>query len=193
MILSAQSVRLRCTLLRSSAHSREDVDHACRMTATGEQRLMIVPFRERTPGPGGVSHGLSAAGYDVRIAEDVELWHGQFVLASTMERFAMPLDVMGIVHDKSTWARKGLAVQNTVIEPGWCGYLTLELTNHGSQEGGHPSYFPAVPVCLSRGDGIAQIVFHQLDHPTHQPYAAGDKYQDQAAGPQPAILTRSTP
>jgi dCTP deaminase len=39
---------------------------------------------------------------------------------------------MGIVHDKSTWARRGLVVQNTVIEPGWHGYqTTIELTNHG--------------------------------------------------------------
>ena len=34
---------------------------------------------------------------------------------------------MGIVHDKSTWARRGLVVQNTVIEPGWHGYLTIEV------------------------------------------------------------------
>lgn len=185
MILSAQSVRLRCTLERSAAHSREDQDRAWQMAAKDPALMsrvalpMISPFCERTPGPSGVSHGLSAAGYDVRIAEEVRLIAGGFALASTMEQFAMPLDVMGIVHDKSTWARQGLAVQNTVIEPEWCGYLTLELSLHGPE-----GRF----LWLRPGDGIAQIVFHQLDHPTHQPYAAGDKYQNQAAGPQPAIL-----
>ena len=69
----------------------------------------------------GVSYGVSSAGYDVRIAQDVLLWPGRFVLASTIEKFCMPDDLIGIVHDKSTWARRGVAVQNTVIEPGWNG------------------------------------------------------------------------
>jgi dCTP deaminase len=70
--------------------------------------------------------------YDVRITCcDAVISPGQFMLAATIERFQMPDDLMGIVHDKSTWARRGLVVQNTVIAPGWHGYLTLELTNHG--------------------------------------------------------------
>lgn len=141
----------------------------------------------------GVSYGLSPAGYDIRlddincplkvyrdnkiIKENVIGWNihpGNFVLASAMEEFNMPNDVMGIVHDKSSLARLGLAVQNTVIEPGWRGYLTLELTNHSGNI-----------ITLKRGCGIAQVVFHRLEESTIYPYSG--KYQDQAPGPQPAI------
>jgi len=122
----------------------------------------------------GCSFGLSACGYDVRLDQDVTLWPGDFGLASTMERFRMHDDVVGIVHDKSTWARRGIAVQNTVLEPGWEGYLTLELTNHG----------PEI-IRLTAGTPIAQILFHRLDEPTEQPYGNG-KYQSQPRGPQPA-------
>ena len=85
----------------------------------------------------------------------------------------MPNDVMGVVHDKSSWARRGLTVQNTVIEPGWRGYLTLELVYHGEGE-----------LILCYEDPIAQIVFHRLDEITDQPYTG--KYQNQAYGPQEA-------
>jgi dCTP deaminase len=88
----------------------------------------VSPFSERTV-HNGMTFGLGPAGYDVRIAERVDLGV-QSVLASTLERFEMPDDVLGQVCDKSTWARRGVAVQNTIIEPGWRGYLTLELTNH---------------------------------------------------------------
>jgi dCTP deaminase len=98
-----------------------------------------------------------------------------FQLASTVEEFDMPETLMAIVHDKSTWARKGLAVQNTVIEPGWRGFLTLELTNHSNKV-----------ILVTKGTPIAQIVFHQLVEATEQPYEG--RYQDQASGPQPARL-----
>jgi dCTP deaminase len=134
----------------------------------------------------GCSFGLSACGYDVRLDQDVELWpqyedpevwpfRKSFVLASTMERFRMHNDVVGIVHDKSTWARRGIAVQNTVIEPGWCGYLTLEITNHG----------PEV-VQMAAGTPIAQVLFHQLDEATERPYPETGKYQNQERGAQSA-------
>jgi len=116
----------------------------------------------------GTSFGLSLCGYDIRIRETVDLDRGGFALASTLERFDMPKHVVGVVHDKSTWARRGLAVQNTVIEPGWRGYLTLELTAHLS--GLH----------IPTGAPIAQILFHQIDQPT-EGYAG--KYQDQPPRP----------
>lgn len=134
----------------------------------------VTPFHERTM-LRGMTYGLGPAGYDVRIAETIDLEPGTFMLASTIERFTMPDDLMAIVHDKSTWARRGLTVQNTVIEPGWRGYLTLELALHG-QSG----------LWINRGDPIAQIVFHRLEAPTDSPY--GGKYQDQEAGPQPARI-----
>lgn len=124
----------------------------------------------------GMTYGMSSCGYDCRVAENVKLGLGMasFMLASTMEEFDMPIDLVGIVHDKSSWARKGVAVQNTVIEPYWKGFLTLELTNHSSSV-----------ISIPAGSPICQIVFHKLDEPTILPYQG--KYQHQKAGPQPAI------
>lgn len=138
---------------------------------------ILTPFDERTRAH-GLTYGLGPAGYDVRVAENINLSPTTtFALASTIERFVMPTDVLGVVHDKSTWARKGLAIQNTVIEPGWQGYLTLELSLHTQD-------FLHIPA----GCPIAQIIFHWLDTATEQPYAG--KYQNQPAGPQPALLER---
>jgi dCTP deaminase len=133
----------------------------------------VSPFCERTR-YNGMTFGLGPAGYDVRIAETVVVG-AKFVLASTLERFDMPTDLLGQVTDKSTWARRGVAVQNTIIEPGWRGYLTVELTNHGGE-----------PIEIQAGNPIAQIIFFRLEVPTERPYQG--KYQDQEAGPQPARL-----
>lgn len=141
------------------------------------RRLKILtPFEEKGS-QNGMSYGLSAAGYDLRLqlymAQEVRLKKGDFLLVASKEHFIMPGHVMGIVHDKSTWARKGMCVQNTVIEPGWRGYLTLELTNHGKDE-----------LVLHNGDPIAQVVFHYVDKEVEKPY--NGKYQDQEPGPQEA-------
>lgn len=148
----------------------------------------------------GVSYGLGEAGYDIRIKQQVnfssvrgkpivlvtEVNHqhetvgattqngGRFTLASAIEEFQMPEHLMGIVHDKSTWARRGLSVFNTVIEPGWKGFLTLELVYHGST----PLHIPA-------GAGIAQVVFHELKCTA----AYNGKYQNQENKPVPAKST----
>ncbi|MGA0178872.1 MAG: dCTP deaminase [Burkholderiaceae bacterium] len=123
----------------------------------------------------GVSHGLSEAGYDVRIKQEVLLTpEHRFTLASTLERFNMPNTLVGVVHDKSTWARQGLSVLNTVIEPGWRGWLTLELVYHGNE-----------PLVIPAGAGIAQVLFYKLAQKAH--YAAG-KYQDQPDHPVAAQL-----
>lgn len=141
-----------------------------------------LPRTEVTVGDQTYTYGVSPAGYDLRLdtmrgplttSGNWVLLPGQFVLASAIEEFDMPDDLLGVVHDKSSWARRGLAVQNTVIEPGWRGFLTLELTNHSK-----------VPLTLEKGVGICQVIFHQLDAPTSQPYRG--KYQDQQAGPQVA-------
>jgi dCTP deaminase len=136
------------------------------------------PFVERTVLE-GMSYGLSACGYDIRINDGCFLGaanqrlHPSFILGSSVERFRLPPYLVGIVHDKSTWARLGLAVQNTVIEPGWEGYLTLELTNH-SRRG----------ITIRPGSPIAQVIFHILDEETEFPYSG--KYQNQEKGPQAA-------
>lgn len=144
----------------------------------------------------GVSHGLAEVGYDIRLKQDVRFkkgkvscydpaahhpdfcpfFHeGHFTIASAMEEFQMPGDLMGIVHDKSTWARHGLSVFNTVIEPGWKGFLTLELVYHGQKD----LFIPA-------GSGIAQVVFHRVKHPA----SYEGKYQNQADMPVSAILDK---
>lgn len=126
----------------------------------------------------GLTFGCGPAGYDIRIAESLLMWPGRYALASTIERFTMPDDVLGIVHDKSTWARLGLTVQNTVIEPGWRGFaLTLELSLHALRF-----------IRLRAGMPIAQVVFHRLEAPTDRPYSG--RYQNQACGPQPARWER---
>ena len=136
----------------------------------------------------GTRYGLVEAGFDIRIRQEIifkpdmamgptievdgHLEHGRFTLASAIEEFDMPTDLVGVVHDKSTWARQGLSVFNTVIEPGWKGFLTLELVYHG-ENGLH----------IPAGSGIAQVLFHQA-----MVRAAYDgKYQNQADKPVPAI------
>lgn len=137
---------------------------------------------------GSVSHGLGEAGYDIRIKQDIRFkrvlglfpfhkigdgrWKlGSFTLASAIEEFEMPPNLVGIVHDKSSWARRSLSVFNTVIEPGWKGFLTLELVYHGQE----PLHIPA-------GSGIAQVIFHE----TLMTAMYNGKYQNQEDQPVPA-------
>ena len=125
----------------------------------------------------GVSFGLSEAGYDIRIAQAVTLHPlKRFTLASTYEYFDMPTDLVGVVHDKSTWARRGLSVFNTVIEPAWRGWLTLELVYHGWGV-----------LRIPEGAGIAQVIFHQIIEPA----AYSGKYQDQPNRPVGAIKSEN--
>lgn len=161
------------------------------MIINGSTLLANGPILEmvhsKTSGPGGTSYGLGEAGYDIRIKQDVHFRPNEFVqfqmdvkvddevtratrftLASAMEEFDMPANMCGIVHDKSTWARRGLSVFNTVVEPGWRGFLTLELVYHGKDE-----------LIIPAGAGIAQVIFHQLLN--HEVYTG--KYQDQPDQP----------
>lgn len=130
------------------------------------EQVPLLPLLERTVHECGMTYGLSACGYDIRIKQGLTLHPGDFALASTVERFAIPNTMMGVLHDKSTLARLGLSVFNTVAEPGWEGYLTLELKNQGTK-----------PIKLVEGQPIAQMVFRWLDRPTDLPY--GGKYQSQ--------------
>lgn len=107
------------------------------------------------------------------------MWRGRCVLASTREHFTMPNDYGAQVLDKSSWARKFVFVQNTWIDPGWSGYLTLEITCD--------SWWPRI---IRLGDPIAQIVLFKLDEPTERPY--NGKYQSQRRGPVLPIKERRT-
>ncbi len=142
------------------------------MIINGTALLLAAPIKDMLAEKvkhNGVSHGLAEAGYDIRIKQDVTMTDGhRFTLASAIEEFDMPDNLVGIVHDKSTWARRGLSVFNTVIEPGWKGFLTLELVYHGR----HPLYIP-------EGSGIAQVVFHR----TVERASYDGKYQNQPDHP----------
>lgn len=118
----------------------------------------------------GNSGGLGPCGYDITLREAINVNPHGFQLVSAVERFAMPDNVVGRVCDKSSLARRAVAVQNTIIEPGWSGYLTLEVTNHGNGI-----------LVMPSGAAIAQVIFEFLDEPTELPYRG--KYQNQVAGP----------
>jgi dCTP deaminase len=141
----------------------------------------------------GVTHGLTECGVDIRIKQSIvfsqaggkrvvyftdesnvpEFSEGRFCLASSIEEFQMPNNLMAVVHDKSSWARQGLSVFNSCIEPGWNGFLTIELVYHGNGE-----------LIIPAGSGIAQVIFHDLTEPAK--YTG--KYQGQADRPVAAIL-----
>lgn len=93
--------------------------------------------------------------------------HG-FVLGHTMEYIRMPPNWTALVKDKSTYARCGLSLQNTVIEAGWEGQITLELHNMLNK-----------PLRVHVGQGIAQLLFFESD-PCLMTYAdRAGKYQGQ--------------
>ena len=157
----------------------------------GKTLLAKAPIRGMVPRKlkaHGTSYGLGEAGFDIRIKQEVvfkpmamgpEVWidgqpeYGRFCLASAIEEFDMPADLVGVVHDKSTWARQGLSVFNTVIEPGWKGFLTLELVFHGNKD-----------VVIPAGAGIAQVIFTSLAHDA----SYEGKYQHQADMPVPSVF-----
>lgn len=136
---------------------------------------VVEPFCERSTFDWNgmkLSYGLGFGSYDVRLDQELRITrHDGMVLASTFEKFKMPGYMLGIVHDKSSLVRLGLTVQNTLIDPGWRGFLTLELLYHNSGF-----------VRLKKGMPIAQIAFHYVEGGR----AYEGKYQDQEEGPQGA-------
>ena len=116
------------------------------------------------------SYGLTECGYDIRLNQDIWLFpFRSFVLGSSMECFDMPEKLMGRVLNKSTWARRGIdASMTTNIEPGWKGYLTIEL-----------SYRGIIPIRIPKGAGICQIIFEEIAE--DRTYSG--KYQDQPNEP----------
>jgi len=144
------------------------------LTPEGD-RPMVEPYVGRTVHETGLSYGESYGGYDVRIKQNRSLTQGEFCTASTVENFAIPNDVMAFVLDKSTLARQGISLLNTCLEPGWTGFLTLEIVCHARG-----------PVLLRAGQPIAQIVFQQMMAPPERSYAG--KYQNQADEPVDAIF-----
>lgn len=146
-VLSAQSIRRLCL---------------------GEKPL-ISPFVERGVA-NGCSYGLSACTYDCRISQDITLQPLFNVLVSTIERFCLPTNICGSVFDKSSLARLSVSAFNTHLDPGWEGWLTVELVNFGDET-----------VRFVAGDPVCQVKFEWLDEETELPYRG--KYQNQENRP----------
>jgi len=158
---------------------------------------MIKPFLSMQVGK--PSFGLGSFGYDLRLGsnfllasridiiadpidydknlcrvlkrEDEFILHpGHHVLTESVETFNMPEDVCGVCWGKSSYARCGLLVNVTPLEPGWKGILTLELANVSPN-----------PIRLHVRKGIAQVVFFRGDRPdrTYTEKESGGIYQHQ--------------
>src|SRR3954453_2962658 len=98
---------------------------------------------------------------------------GEFVLGSTLERGALPDDLVARLEGKSSLGRLGLLIHSTagVIDPGWDGHVTLELSNVAH-----------LPITIYPGMKIGQISFGQMTEPATPPYgseAIGSKYKGQ--------------
>lgn len=144
------------------------------MILSGEEikaRKIITPHCGRTI-LDGMSFGQSMAGYDIRLKERTYLNPNvpsqRFALGSSLEHFTVPSNVIGMVKDKSTWARRGLCVLNGILEPEWEGHLTLELACVGKDV-----------LLIPKGSPIAQVIFYET-MPTH---GYSGKYQHQVGAP----------
>jgi dCTP deaminase len=116
---------------------------------------------------------------EVKDGEAFMLHPGEFALGSTLERVAVPSDLVARVEGKSSLGRLGLVIHSTAgfIDAGFDGHVTLELANLAN-----------LPITLYPGMKIGQISFIKMTSPAEKPYgsgAAGSKYQGQR-GPTPS-------
>ena len=110
---------------------------------------------------------------EVKGGEPFILHPGEFVLGSTAERVAIPDDMVARLEGKSSLGRLGLLIHSTAgyVDPGWDGYLTLELSNVAN-----------LPITIYPGMKIGQISFFMLSTPAEVPYGSTStksKYQNQ--------------
>ena len=116
---------------------------------------------------------------EIREEEALILHPGEFVLGSTLERVALPADLVGRLEGKSSLGRLGLLIHSTAgfVDAGWDGHLTLELSNVAN-----------LPITVYPGMKIGQISFLEMTTAADIPYGAseiGSKYQHQR-GPTPS-------
>ena len=138
---------------------------------------MISPFEDKQVREGKISYGLSSYGYDARVSEEFKIFTNvnseivdpknfkstnfitkngteciippnSFALARTVEKFKIPNDILVICLGKSTYARCGIIVNVTPLEPGWEGYVTLEFSNT-----------TPLPAKIYANEGVAQFIF----------------------------------
>lgn len=142
---------------------------------------MITPFVDDLNTKGVLSYGVSSYGYDARIANDFKFFTNinnalvdpkaftsdafvekqcdvciippnSFVLGRTVEYFKIPKNVLVICLGKSTYARCGIIINVTPLEPEWEGYVTLELSNT-----------TPMPVKIYANEGVCQFLFFKAD------------------------------
>ena len=162
------------------------------------EHKMIEPFSDKQVRDGVISHGVSSYGYDVRIADDFKIFTNinstivdpkqfdsrsfvdfkgdvciippnSFALARTVEYFRVPRNVLVVCLGKSTYARCGIIVNVTPLEPEWEGIVTLEVSNT-----------TPLPAKIYANEGIAQMLFFESDEVCQTSYAdKKGKYQGQ--------------
>ncbi len=162
-------------------------DHQIRELA--QKQGMIEPFVEKQHKDGVISYGLSSYGYDARCAPEFKIFTNvdnalvdpksfseqsfvdrthdicvippnSFVLTHTVEYFRIPKDVLVICLGKSTYARCGLIVNVTPLEPGWEGHVTLEISNT-----------TPLPARVYANEGVAQFLFFKGSSACETSYA----------------------
>src|SRR5262252_6210925 len=144
----------------------------------------IEPFEDNTKRQGKISFGVSSYGYDLRVGSVFKIftnvnsgfwdrsrfWERRFFTSETVETVSMPRDALAICVGKSTYARCGIIVNVTPIEPEWQGKITLEISNT-----------TPLPAKIYANEGIAQLIFLQGERVCAVSYAdKKGKYQDQA-------------
>jgi dCTP deaminase len=159
---------------------------------------MIEPFEPSQVRNGKISFGLSSFGYDFRLSEEFWIPRPydqiqsidpknlrddsferirtkvclipptSFVIARSLEYFRIPRCILGICTGKSTYARCGLLINITPLEPEWEGHLTFSILN--------PS---ALPIRTYAEEGIAQVVFLEGPPPEISYADRKGKYQAQ--------------
>lgn len=164
-----------------------------------ERCVKIEPFTDKQSQSGIVSYGVSSYGYDIRVGRrfkvftnvyteivdpknfsdrafvNVEGDHciippNSFALAETVEWLEIPRDIIAICVGKSTYARCGVIVNVTPLEPEWRGKVTLEISNT-----------TPLPAKIYANEGIAQILFLRGATECKTSYAdRNGRYQDQA-------------
>jgi dCTP deaminase len=128
-------------------------------------------FRPDAAPPGGV---LDPKQEHAEFFESVEgpyvdIPAGSYVLGRSLEYFRLPRDILAICFGKSTYARAGVVVNVTPLEPEWEGYVTISISNTAP-----------VPVRLYAGEGISQVVFLEASEICEVSYAdKAGKYQAQ--------------
>jgi dCTP deaminase len=171
-----------------------------------EEHGMIEPFEPKQVRQGVISYGLSSFGYDIRVADEYKVFTDvfsvvvdpkhfddrsfvdmkgdhciipprSFALARTLEYFRIPNDVLVLCVGKSTYARCGIIVNVTPLEPEWRGYLTLEISNT-----------TPLPAKIYSNEGLAQLLFFQGEEVPEMTYAMKKgKYQDQVGVTPPRL------